>query len=78
MTDSLQRSGTTPPLSGAPIADRTRRLLLMFGAGAVGAAVAAPALAAPAAIVRPVDIGPTSLGYQETAHVRAYYNTTRI
>jgi len=78
MTDSLQRIGTTTPLSGAPIPDRTRRLFLMFGAGAVGAAVAAPALAAPTAIVGPADIGPTSLGYQETAHVRAYYTTTRI
>ena len=77
MTDLLQRNGRPPPLSGAPIPDKTRRLFLMFGAGAVGAA-AAPVLAAPAAIVGPVDIGPKSLGYQETAHVRAYYATTRI
>jgi len=78
MTDLLQRNTSTTPLHASPIPDKTRRLFLMFGAGAAGAAVAAPALAAPAAIVGPVDIGPKSLGYQETAHVRAYYTTTRI
>jgi hypothetical protein len=77
MTDLLQRNSSTT-LHASPAPDRTRRRLLMFGAGAAGAAVATPVLASPAAIVVPVDIEANSLGYRETGHVRAYYTTTRI
>ena len=80
MTDLLHRDTSTALLHASPIPDKTRRRLLMFGAGA---AIATPVLAAPAAIVGSVDIGAESHGskshgYQETGHVRAYYATTRI
>ena len=77
MTDFLHGDTSTTLPHASPRPDETRRRFLMFGAGAAGAAVATPVLAAPAAIVGPVDIEP-SHGYQETAHVRAYYTTTRI
>jgi hypothetical protein len=80
MTDLLHRDTSTALLRASPIPDKTRRRLLMFGAGA---AIAAPVLAAPAAIVGPIDIdpktgGPNPRGYQETEHVRRYYATTRL
>jgi hypothetical protein len=78
MTDLLHGDKSTTLPHASPKPDKTRRRFLMFGAGAAGAAVATPVLAAPAAIVGPVDIEPKSHGYQETAHVRAYYTTTRI
>ena len=80
MTDLLHRDTSTSSLHAPPIPDKTRRRLLMFGAGA---AIATPVLAAPAAIVGSVDIGAElngskSHGYQETEHVRRYYATTRL
>lgn len=78
MTDQIHRDPQGLPSVAGRTTNTSRRRFLMFGASAAGAAAAAPVLAAPAAIVGPVDIGPKSLGYQETAHVRAYYTTTRI
>jgi hypothetical protein len=80
MTDLLHPDTSTASLRASPIPDKTRRRVLMFGAGA---AIATPILAAPAAIVGPIDIeprsgGPRSRGYQETEHVRRYYATTRL
>jgi hypothetical protein len=54
-----------------------RRFLFAFGATSVGAAVA-PALASTAqAASEPIAEGKAS-GYQETEHVRDYYDSARI
>ena len=50
----------------------------MLGASAAGAVAAAPVLATPAALVDAAGTDAKSQGYQETAHVRNYYATTRI
>ena len=63
MTDLLHRDTSTALLRASPIPDKTRRRLLMFGAGA---AITAPVLAAPAAIVGPVDVGAESHGPNRT------------
>jgi len=57
---------------------KRRRFLLAFGAGAAGAASASALAAAPAAIIEPAESKPASQGYQETEHVRRYYQTTRL
>jgi hypothetical protein len=67
------------PLHTSSTPDKARRRFLMaFGAGAAGAASASALAAAPAAIVAPVEPQPASQGYQETEHVRRYYETTRL
>jgi len=75
MTDLLHRDTSTASLRASTIPDKTRRRLLMFGAGA---AIATPVLAAPAAIVESTESKPASQGYRETEHVRRYYATTRL
>jgi NCAIR mutase (PurE)-related protein len=79
MTDRIHRDPQGSPSVAVRTTDTNRRRFLMFGAGAAGAAAAAPVLAAPAALVEaPVVAAPQSQGYQETAHVRRYYATTRL
>jgi hypothetical protein len=78
MSGVSHRDPHGPHLCAARAPDTNRRRFLMFGAGAAGAAAAAPVLAAPAAIIEAPEATPRSQGYQETAHVRNYYSTTRI
>ena len=79
MSDPSQRDiSRAEPQAARPADTKRRRFLLAFGAGAAGAASAAALASAPAAIVEPVESKPASQGYQETAHVRNYYATTRI
>ena len=78
MSDELHRDPSGAQLHAARAPDANRRRFLMFGAGAASAAAAAPVLAAPAALVDAPAETPTSEGYQETAHVRAYYAKARI
>jgi hypothetical protein len=67
-----------PAAAVHPTDTKRRRFLMAFGAGAAGAASASALAAAPAAIVAPVEPQPASQGYQETDHVRRYYETTRL
>ena len=78
MSNSSHRDPSGPQTSAAPAANTNRRRFLMLGASAAGAAAAAPVLAGPAALVDPAAAEAKSQGYQETAHVRNYYATTRI
>ena len=78
MSDPMHRDPTGPQLSAVPSTDTNRRRLLMLGASAAGAVAAAPVLATPAALVDVAEAEAKSQGYQETAHVRNYYATTRI
>ena len=78
MSDELHRDPSGAQLRAARAPDANRRRFLMFGAGAASAAAAAPVLAAPAALVDAPAETPTSDGYRETAHVRAYYAKARI
>ena len=83
MTDLLHRDRSMASPHASPVPDKVRRCLLTFSAGAAGAAIATTALAARSALARPVEseVEPhdfRSRGYQETAHVRSYYTTTRI
>jgi hypothetical protein len=71
-------TSAAPPLHTSSTPDKARRRVLMFGAGAAGAASASALAAGPAAIVAPVEPQPASQGYQETEHVRRYYETTRL
>jgi len=79
MSDTSDRdvSGAAP--HGAhPTDTKRRRFLMAFGAGAAGAASASALAAAPGVVVEATAAKPASQGYQETAHVRNYYATTRI
>lgn len=79
MTDRIHRDSLGSPPVAVRTTDSNRRRFLMFGAGAAGAAVAGPVLAAPVALVdTPAAAASQSQGYQETAHVRRYYATTRL
>jgi hypothetical protein len=78
MTDLLHRDTSTASLRASPIPDKTRRRLLVFGAGAAGAASVSALAAAPAVIADPAQPQPASQGYRETEHVRNYYATTRL
>lgn len=79
MADQIHRDPQGLPSVAGRTTNTSRRRFLMFGASAAGAAAAAPVLAAPAALVEaPTKAAPESQGYQETAHVRRYYATTRL
>ena len=79
MTDRIHRDPPGSPSVAVRTPDTQRRRFLMFGAGAAGVAAAAPVVAAPAALVEaPLVTAPQAQGYQETAHVRRYYETTRL
>ena len=78
MSDPMHRDPRGPQLSAAPATNNNRRRFLMLGASAAGAVAAAPVLATPAALVDAAGPDAKSQGYQETAHVRNYYATTRI
>jgi hypothetical protein len=65
------------PSPAAPDVRRRRFLLGRTAGGAAAVAAAAPAGAA--TIASPEEILPADAsGYQETAHVRQYYATTRL
>ena len=76
-TSHRDTSGVPSDTARSPDVKR-RRFLLAFGAGAAGAASASALAAAPAAIVEPAESKSASQGYQETEHVRRYYQTTRL
>ncbi len=78
MRDSTQRSQHASPTAQAPDLKRRRFLLAVSAGGAGAVAAAAPARAAVAAA--PADAAPSDAapGYRESAHVRRYYDTTRI
>ena len=84
MRNASQGAGKAGATSSAPVvsphrADFTRRrFLFALTAGGAGAAAAkaSPALAASAAEATSAPAAAT--GYRETAHVRDYYDSTRI
>ena len=78
MRDSTQHSPHASPTAQAPDLKRRRFLLAVSAGGAGVVAAAAPARAAVAAA--PTDATPAEAapGYRETAHVRRYYDSTRI
>jgi hypothetical protein len=78
MSDPSHRDPAGPQSSAVPATDTNRRRFLMLGASAAGAVAAAPVLATPAALVDTAGAEAKPQGYQETAHVRNYYATTRI
>ena len=78
MRDSTQHSPHASPTAQAPDLKR-RRFLLAGSAGGAGAvAAASPARAAGAAAPAGAAPADASSGYRETAHVRRYYDSTRI
>ena len=78
MRDSTQHSPHASPTAQAPDLKRRRFLLAVSAGGAGAVAAAAPARAAVAAA--PAEAAPAEAapGYRESAHVRRYYDTTRI
>jgi hypothetical protein len=83
MTNSLHHDASETSLHAPPLPNKALRRLLTFGAGATGAAVARTVLAGRSTLSRPAESEPKSpesrsRGYQETAHVRSNYTTTRI
>jgi hypothetical protein len=78
MRDSTQHSPHASPTAQAPDLRRRRFLLAVSAGGAGAVAAAAPARAAVAAA--PADASPAdgAPGYRESAHVKRYYDTTRI
>jgi hypothetical protein len=83
MTNPLHHDASEASLHAPPLPNKARRRLLTLGAGATGAAIATTVLAEPSALLTPAESEPKSpesrsRGYQETAHVRSYYTTTRI
>ena len=85
MRNASQGAGKTGATSSAPVvsphrADFTRRQFLFAltaGGAGVAAAKASPALAASTGDATSAPAAATS-GYRETAHVRDYYDSTRI
>jgi hypothetical protein len=85
MRNASQGAGKAGATSSAPVvsphrADFTRRrFLFALTAGGAGAAAAkaSPALAASTGDATSAPAAATS-GYRETAHVRDYYDSTRI
>jgi hypothetical protein len=55
-----------------------RRFLFALGASSAGAAAAAAASPALATVAAEPVAATASSGYRETAHVRNYYDTTRL
>jgi hypothetical protein len=78
MIDALHHHLSAAWKRAARSLDTHRRHFLTFGAAA-GAALALPVVvkAAPS-VCRPAAARARGLGYQETAHVRHYYTTTRL
>jgi hypothetical protein len=80
MRDSPQNPAHSSLPSSAPSTDlKRRRFLLAVSAGGAGA-VAAASPARAAAVVAPTGTAAAegASGYQETGHVKRYYDTTRI
>jgi hypothetical protein len=74
----------SPSNTGRAGASPLKRRGQLLGAGAAGAAVlaakglpGAPATELAAAVAKPAGTDPTG-GYQLTAHVRRYYETTKV
>jgi hypothetical protein len=83
MTNPLHHDASEASLHAPRLPNKSLRRLLTFGAGVSGAAIATTVLARPSALLRRAEREPKSpesrsRGYQETAHVRSYYTTTRI
>ena len=77
MRDTPQTPAQASPTSAAPDLKRRRFLFAMSAGGAGAVAAASPARAAVAAApeAAPAD---DAKGYRETAHVKRYYETTRL
>jgi hypothetical protein len=83
MTNPLHHDASEASLHAPRLPNKSLRRLLTFGAGVSGAAIATTVLARPSALLGRAESEPKSpesrsRGYQETAHVRSYYTTTRI
>ena len=78
MRDSPQNPAHASSPSSAPDLKRRRFLLAVSAGGAGAVAAASPARAA--AVVAPTGTAAAegASGYQETGHVKRYYDTTRI
>jgi len=74
------RSKPAPEVSPAPRANLRRRgFLLTLGVGGAGAAaVAVRGLSTPAAVNVAADTVSDEGGYAATAHVKQYYETTKL
>ena len=83
MANPLHHDASEASLPAPRLPNKSLRRLLTFGAGVSGAAIATTVLARPSALLRRAESEPKSVEsrsrrYQETAHVRSYYTTTRI
>ena len=83
MTNPLHHDASEALLHAPRLPNKSLRRLLTVGAGVSGAVIATTVLAAPSTLSRRAESEPKftesrSRGYQETAHVRSYYMTTRI
>ena len=80
MRDSPQNPAHASSPSSAPSPDlKRRRFLLAVSAGGAGAvAAASPARAAAVVATNESAASDGASGYQETGHVKRYYDTTRI
>ena len=80
MRDSPQIPAHASSPSSVPSPDlKRRRFLLAVSAGGAGAvAAASPARAAAVAAPQENAAPDAASGYQETGHVKRYYDTTRI
>lgn len=77
MRDSPQTPAQASPTSAAPDLKRRRFLLAVSAGGAGAVAAASPASAAAVATADAAQAAGTT-GYRETAHVKRYYDTTRL
>lgn len=77
MRDSPQSLPQASPSSAAPDLKRRRFLLAVSAGGAGAVAAASPARAATVVAEAAADSA-ESTGYRESAHVKRYYDTTRI
>lgn len=77
MRDSPQTPAQASPSSSAPDLRRRRFLLAVSAGGAGAVAAASPARAATAAAAEAAPAADAT-GYRETAHVKRYYDSTRI
>ncbi len=77
MRDTPQSLPKASSPSSAPDLKRRRFLLAVSAGGAGAIAAASPARAATAAAETSAD-ATESTGYRESAHVKRYYDTTRI
>jgi hypothetical protein len=83
MRTSSPVEGATPlasrPTESPRIDSRRRRFLFALGATSAGAAATRAAAAVPTpAQSEPADDARDGRGYQDTEHVRDYYDSTRI